>query len=527
MRTDGEDERADRSAGGGSSLPDAPSGGGADRPLDLLITGGRVVTPDGPADLAVGVRDGRIAYLGPGTRAAATGTAGTGELRGRTGPAGVAGSLPATREHVRADGLVVLPGLVDPHVHLGLPMGDQTTADDPDTGTAAALAGGVTTVADFTLHRPGRTLAGDFKARRVEFDGRARCDFTFHANVTEYGADFAGRIDDELAALRQVGGRSLKVFTCYEEIGYAVSPGNLRVLLTAARRHGLVVLVHAEDGALVAEATTRLVADGRTSPRDYPASRPAGAEAKAVRDVIDAARDTGAPVYFVHVSTAAAVAAIREARALGDTPLIRLETCPQYLLLEESLYEGANGAQYLVAPPLRTEDDRRALREALRDGTVDVVATDHCCFRRGQKDRPGTPFTRLPRGLPGVETRLALVHALLARSDGRDGARSDAPADLDDASWRLLVEVLAAAPARILGLADRKGSIRIGADADLVLFAPGAGGRLDAAGLRTATDFSPYAHLAAGGQVTGVYLRGLRLERPFGAEPHPAGTLLA
>ncbi len=431
-----------------------------------------MVLDDSVEEWFIGIRQGRIAFLS-------------------------ASGMPTHRERVRADGLLVLPGLIDPHVHLGLPMAGTTTSDTPATGTAAAVHGGVTTVIDFTLQREGQSLPDSLAQRRGEFEGCSHTDFAFHANTTWFPDDFEARLPEELAGLAARGCRSMKVFTCYSEIGYNIGEQALRCLLRESRRLGLQVLVHAESETIVSDATAGKLEAGETNPTDYPGSRPPRAEVEAIKWVIGLARDEGAPIYFVHVSTAEGARAILDARAGGGHPPVYLETCPQYLWLNEGCFAWAEGVQFLVAPPLRTESDNETLRRLLLDGDVDVVATDHCCFRRDQKRLPGKPFPELPKGLPGVETRLPLVHTLYR--DGSSGALPE------------MMKALARNPARIMGLLPRKGSIRLGADADLVLFDPEARWILGAADLHTATDFSPYEGQTVYGRVRSVYLRGNRI----------------
>ncbi len=468
-----------------------------DDPYDLIIAGGLVVTgerPAAPGDVAV-----------------------RGESIAR-----VAARIEAPcRRRIDARGLVVMPGLIDPHVHLSLPMKGTVSSDDPSSGTLAALYGGVTTIIDFTLPRPGERLWESLERRQGEFAGRAHTDYAFHANVTWFPDDFAERLPEELDELVARGVTTLKVFTCYSREGYLIHRDDLRALLRAASTRGLLVLVHAEDDALVEASTARLESAGRAAPADYPLSRPAEAEARAIAAVAAAARAEGAPVYFVHVSSAAGLEAalsghladLAEPRLApagsqldlaeprrppaGRQPSrspVYVETCPHYLALDETRFAGSQGAQYLVAPPLRAAGDREALLRALAGGHIDVVATDHCPFRRAQKNMSGAPFTLIPNGLPGVETRLPLLHTL-AVVPGR-------------LTLERLVALAATQPAAIHGLAPRKGAIRPGADADLTLFDPAVEWRLAASALHMNTDFSPYEETIVRGRVRSVLLRG-------------------
>jgi dihydropyrimidinase len=271
----------------------------------------------------------------------------------------------------------------------------------------------------------------------------------------------------------------------------SIPGGELRAVMRMAREKGFRLLVHAEDDRLVAAAEERLRAAGRRGATDFPFSRPAEAEARAIEAVCEAAREAEAEVYFVHVSTAGGLDAIRKARERAASA-IRLETCPQYLCLDDSRYAGPDGMHYLVAPPLRNLKDRHALLGALWMGDVDVVATDHCSFRKDQKDRSGAPFWDLPKGLPGVETRLPLLLELAARG-GEIGS---------------VVALTSTTPARIFGLYPRKGCLAVGSDADVVLLDPTATRTLSAGSLRMATDFSPYEGMKVPGRIRKVLLRG-------------------
>ncbi len=440
--------------------------------FDLIVAGGHVVREDSPEGTPpaqdIAIRGERIVHVAPRIDA-------------------------PCRRRIDAAGLLVLPGLIDPHIHLSLPMKGTFSSDDPDSGTRAALFGGVTTVIDFTLQAPGQSLAESFAERCAFFAGRAHTDYAFHVNVTSFGPDFEQTLPAAVAELAAKGAITYKVFPCYSRDNLAISPIHLRALLRATRDHAGLVLVHAEDDGILNRTLDRLIASGRTTPRDYPASRPPEAEAAAIASVIEAAHEVDAPIYIVHVSTAAGVQAIRQGRRHSKRA-VYLETCPQYLFLDHSAYEGDEAAQFMVAPPLRAPENRAALLDALASGEVDVVATDHCPFRRDQKSRPGASFVEIPNGLPGIETRWPLLYTEAIRS-GRF--------DLRD-----LVRVAAIGPARIHGLYPRKGSIRPGSDADLVLFDPNARWAIDPAELHMETDFSPYAGRQVEGRVRTVLLRG-------------------
>jgi dihydropyrimidinase len=485
---------------------------------DWLIQGGTVFTGEGPGFAGdVAIAGGKVAEIVPAVDAAPA----------VDRPADPRIDTPP-RRLIDARGLWVIPGLIDPHVHLALPMKGTVSSDDIESGTRAALHGGVTTLIDFAAQPPGRTLAAALEERLSEFRGRAWCDYALHANVTDFGGApdgdpygagaFESRFPAGLEDLRSLGCASLKIFTTYSREGMRIPPAVLPLVLREAGARGFVVLVHAEDDDLVRAATDDLLRAGRMDARHFGASRPAEAEARAVEAVITAAAGTEARIYFVHVSTRAAIETIERARdacrgagrSTGAAG-IHAETCPQYLYLTEDRYASDRAGLFVVTPPLRSEGDRAGLCAALAAGRIDVIATDHCPFTRAQKDRPGLAFGEIPSGLPGIETRLPLVHSL---PDCR-------------LSPERMVELLSTAPARIFGLYPRKGAIRLGSDADIVLFDPGERWIVSAGALHMRTDDSPYEGTRVRGRVRSVLLRGtIVLERGETVEG-PAGEFVS
>jgi len=293
-----------------------------------------------------------------------------------------------------------------------------------------------------------------------------------------------------------------------------VDEATLLRALVAARQAGVLVCVHAEDGMDAVRRTEETLAAGHTGPAGLSIARPPQIEAAAVRRAAALAAQAGASVYVVHLSSAAGLEAVREARARGAHVLA--ETCPQYLYLTDRALEGPaqEAANFVCVPPLRGDADREALWHALFEGELDTVSTDHCPFtredrRRGVHADPGgwANFTQIPGGLPGIETRVALLYAGV-----RDGA-------LSLERW---VDLIAAAPARLFGLAGRKGAVEAGMDADLVVFDPAATRRLDAASLHMRTDHSPYEGMTLTGWPAVTIARGRIVARegePADVEP--------
>jgi dihydropyrimidinase len=289
------------------------------------------------------------------------------------------------------------------------------------------------------------------------------------------------------------GSASFKLYMAYE--GIRLDDGGLLRALGALRAHGGRPLVHAENHYAIAFLTAQALAEGRTGPENHPLTRPAVMEAEAVHRLLALASVTGTPLIVAHLSCAEGLEAVRVARARGQT--VWVETCPQYLLLDEGEYQrpGFEAAKYVMAPPPRTDVDREALWSGLAAGELQTVATDHCpFFYETQKTRGRDDFSRIPGGAPGIETRLALLYTHGVRT-GR----------LSVERW---VEVCCTEPARRFGLAPGKGSLAVGADADVVVFSPERRATLAAATLHQNVDYCPYEGWEVRGYPVTVLSRG-------------------
>jgi dihydropyrimidinase len=425
----------------------------------LAVTGGTVVLPGGAVPADVVIEDGRIAALAQ-PRAA------------RAGP----GRIDAT-------GCFVLPGGVDPHCHI---MADVAAA------TRAAALGGTTTVLSFTNPGPGEEAAGCFRRRRDELTGGCPAvDVGLHAVLC--------RPDEvaDLAALRDAGASGIKVFLAYSELGIMWSPRGLFELMTAAARHGQVVGVHCEEGELIDGLAAAAVTAGRTGVRVFAQTRPPGAEAAAVARVLETARITGATCYLVHLSCAEALDHVRLARRRGS-PALHAEVCLHHLLLDDRCYLRDDAERYLVCPPLRPPGHPEALWQALADGTLDMVGSDHCQERSrtiGEFAPDGRGYCY---GIAGIGARLPL---LLSR-----GLARGLPIER-------LAEVACANPARTFGHYPRKGAIAPGSDADLLIWDPAAETTIGADTFDDRTGDSVYAGERLAGMVRDVLLRGRVLVR--------------
>jgi dihydropyrimidinase len=445
----------------------------------VLIAGGTVVDVDGTRAADVRVTGGRIAAVAA-------------DLAAEPG-----------EDVVAATGCLVVPGGVDAHTHLHLELGAVHASDDVGSGTVAAAVGGTTTVIEYvTAPRGTDPLAALDAAEREAAD--AAVDIGLHVTFTEAVPEAT------VAACVERGVTSFKLYLAYPET-LQVDDDVVVDVLRAAARHGGLVTVHAENGGAIAALRRQALAEGRTGVFEHSRTRPALLEGEAVARVATLAELVGAPVYIVHLSSAPALAAVRAAQERGVA--IRAETCPQYLHLDAGRLEGDDADQYVCTPPLRDPWHVEELWHGLASGWIHTVATDHCPFwvgdrRAGVRGRAGgwADFTEIPGGLPGIETRLALVWA------GVTAGRITA------GDW---VRLCAEAPARTFGLWPRKGSLRVGADADVVVWDPARRQSLAAAALHMRTDFSPYEAMVAQGWPAVVLSRGRVVARDgrFTGEP--------
>jgi len=428
--------------------------------IDLVIRNGTVVTADGVFDADVGIQGERIAAVKE-------------DLHGIS--------------EIDASGCYVLPGAIDPHVHLQMPLGEYVSADDFASGTVAAAFGGTTTVIDFVEPRAEESLLDALAARRAQADGVAAIDYGLHMTIPTWHAGSSQALD-QIPEVILAGCSSFKMYMAYD--GLMLDDVQLYLAMAAVAKAGGLPIVHCENGVLCDLMRDVSVASGRVSPVNHAFTRPPRQEAEATGRAIDIASLAGSPVYIVHVSCAESLERVKAARSRGEA--VYGETCPQYLLLNWQKLRGPRGERLICAPPLRTEADNAALWQALARGDLDVLATDHCPFRA--EDKAGhADFTTIPGGVPSIESRLSLAYHF-----GRK-------AGLALERW---VEVCCARPAQIFGL-SRKGYIALGFDADIVIFDPNrivtiAAGRT----LHERVDWSPYEGMRLQGWPRYVFSRG-------------------
>jgi dihydropyrimidinase len=430
--------------------------------MKTIIKNGAIVTASKTFEADVLVEDGVISAVGHGFSA---------------------------RDTIDASGLLVLPGAIDVHTHMEMLAGGLRSADDFYTGTVAAACGGTTTILDFVEAAPGQRLLDALADRMAQAVPKAVVDYSFHMTINR--ADAA--TIDEMGAIVCEGVPSFKAYMAYA--GLMLDDEALYRVLVRSREVGGRVSVHAENGALIRYLTSKYVAEGKAAPIWHARSHPSEMEAEATSRAMDLARLAKAPLYVVHVSAAESLARIRAAQS-RQWPVFA-ETCPQYLALDESRYEGPGleGAKYVMSPPLRTKGDQDALWQGLADGSIQTVATDHCPFNfHGQKDRGRESFAAIPNGVGGVETRLPLLYHY-----GVNAGRI---------TPNRLVDVVSTGPAKLFGLSGRKGSLEPGCDADIVLWDPQREATITAANLHQNVDYTPFEGFAVRGWPALTMLRG-------------------
>lgn len=403
---------------------------------------------------------------------------------------------------VDCDGLILLPGGVEPHAHLSLPMFDTISSDNHFTGHRSAAFGGTTTVMDFTSQSPGDSLQQSIDLSRSKAFEMAAVDYSFHVNVTDFSDDVASEILD----LPSQGLTTLKVFTAYNG-RLRISDEDISKVLHITRENGMLVMIHIEDGDEIDKLVEIALSDGYTEPIWHGRTRPAHGEVLAGRRAIEIAESSKASLYIVHITTAGLLNQITSARKRGVS--VMGETCPQYLFFTQEDLLRPDGANWVCSPPLRTVDDNEALWKGLSDSSIQTVGTDHCPFFAdgataiqydGQqlaipgKELGKSDFTRIPNGLPTIEHRLSLLWTF-GVSAGKF-------------SVQRFVELTASNPARIFGLYPRKGTLLPGSDADIVLWDPSLKHTISVTNSHMRTDHELWEGIEVEGYPLQVYLRG-------------------
>ena len=422
--------------------------------MRTLITGGTVVNADGSALADVLVDGETVAVVGQDL-------------------AGALASDEGVDRTIDATGKLVIPGAIDVHTHMELPFGGTFAKDTFETGTRAAAFGGTTSIIDFAVQSRGASLREGLDAWHAKAEGNACIDYGFHMIMSDVN-------DQTLAEMDQLvdeGVTDFKLFTAYPGVFYS-DDGQIFRALQQSGRNGALIMMHAENGLAIDVVAAQAVDAGNTDPYYHGVVRYPIFEGEATNRVIRLAEAADVPVYIVHLSARDALDEVRAARDRGAMAFA--ETCPQYLFLSlDDMGNGFEGAKFVCSPPLRPADHQDELWTGLLKDDLQVVATDHCPFDfEGQKELGRGDFRKVPNGLPGVEDRVDLLH-----DGGVAGGR------ISRERW---VEVISAAPARMFGLAGRKGVVAPGADADLVIYDPTRRHTISAATHHMDVDYSCY-----------------------------------
>ncbi|MBU1702152.1 MAG: dihydropyrimidinase [Candidatus Eisenbacteria bacterium] len=419
--------------------------------FDTIIQGGRIVSPAGVVTADLGIRGEKIAAIGLDLATEAEGA-----------------------QIVDAENHYVLPGVVDVHVHLELPFCGTVSSDDYRSGTRAAARGGVTSLIDFAIPYAGESLSEAVDNWHKRAEGKALIDYGFHVCITRWHEH-----KNQLKGMIDRGIPTFKEFMIYESEGWQSDDRAIFWTLEQFKEMGGMLMVHAESSRVLDELTERYHTPEmmkKYGARLHAMTRPPFIEAEAIQRAIKWCEVTGGPLYIVHMSTGDGADLVKEAQLYG-VPVLA-ETCPQYLVLDESVFSRENGHLYACSPQIKTPEDSERLWEGLRDGEVSVIATDTCSFTKKQKAMWNGDWTKIPNGLPGLETLLPITytHGVLD----------------DHLSIVEMSQKLSTNPAKIMGLYPRKGIIQVGSDADLAIIHPDKKMTVDPGTMETNTDWSPY-----------------------------------
>jgi dihydropyrimidinase len=355
---------------------------------------------------------------------------------------------------IDASNYLVFPGGIDAHVHLDLPTPAGNSSDNFETGTLTAIAGGTTSIIDFVTPRRNQSLIEALEQRKIVAQNSC-IDYKFHVGISGWNENTEKEME---ICVKEYGVKSFKTYLAYKD-SIGIEYSELTKIIKTAKNLNALVTVHCENGDKVKLLQNQLILEGKTGPEFHPISRPPEIEAEAVKEVLEIAKQLDAPIYLVHISTKESVELICEARKQGVK--IFAETCPQYLILNDSVYEKPDfeKAAFVISPPIREKSHSVALWNAIQDGVFDVIATDHCPFNlHGQKDKGLNNFTRIPNGAGGIEHRLALLFTYGVLQDR--------------ITLNRFVEITSTKPAKIFGIYPQKGEIAVGSDADVLIWNP-------------------------------------------------------
>ena len=392
-------------------------------------------------------------------------------------------------EEINVEGKLLFPGFIDGHTHFDLEVAGTVTADDFETGTKAAILGGTTFIIDFASQdKGGHTLKEGLEKWHKKADGKCSCDYSFHMSIVEWNEETEKEIQDMI----EEGITSFKLYMTYPAM--MVEDRDLYKILKKLNECGCFAGVHCENAGVIDALIEDAKKEGRLGPENHPLVRPDTMEAEAVHRLLVIAKEAGAPVMIVHLTNKKAYEEIAKARENGQT--VFAETCPQYLLLDDSAYSKPDfgGAVYVCAPPLRKKEDQECLWEGLAKGEIQTVATDQCSFTLEQKALGKDDFTKIPGGLPGVQTRGTLLYTYGVR-EGKITVEQ-------------MCRLLSENPAKLYGVYPRKGALLEGSDGDIVVFDPEKESVISSETHGYNTDNNPFEGYSLHGDIDKVFLRG-------------------
>ena len=391
-------------------------------------------------------------------------------------------------EKIDVTGKLLFPGFIDAHTHFNLAVAGTVTADDFETGSRSALAGGTTTVIDFASQDKGDTQVNGLKRWHAFADGKTWCDYSFHMSIVEWNE----QSKKEIRTMIKEGITSFKLYMTYPAM--MVGDGAIYEILKELKKYGCFAGVHCENAEVIDAKIREAKAAGDNTPATHRRVRPDTMEAEAVHRLLVIAGEADAPVMVVHTTCEKSFREIEEARARGQ--IVYSETCPHYLLLDDSCYEGPfeEGSKYICAPPIRKKCDQEVLWKALSEDRIQTVSTDHCSFTTKQKALGKDDFTKIPGGINGVETRGVLLYTY-----GVGAGRI---------TMEQMCRVLSENPAKLYGLYPQKGILKAGSDADIVVLDPEKEDVISAATQHCNVDYAPFEGFKIKGTIDSVYLRG-------------------
>ncbi len=396
-------------------------------------------------------------------------------------------------EVISVEGYHILPGAIDIHTHFDLETAGIRTADDFSSGSRAAIAGGTTTIIDYATQNKGETLEDGLEHWHTKSENKCYCDYGFHMAISEWN----DKIYLEMKDMVNKGITSFKIYMAYKET-LQMNDEDIFKALKRSKELGVLIAFHCENGDIINVLTQEEKSKGNTTPYYHPCVKPALVEKEAVTRLLHLAESAEVPVYIVHLSSKEALESIMEAKKRGVE--VYVETCPQYLLLDDSLYnlEGFESAKYVMSPPLRKKEDINALWNACNHNLIDTIGTDHCSFNfKGQKDIGIDDFTQIPNGIPGVEHRMPLLYTYGVKQD--------------KISLNKMVELTATKPAKLFGMFPQKGTIASGSDADLVVWDFNKSSKINAKNQFQNVDYTPYEGFKINAQSIYVFLRGNKI----------------